>query len=289
MEHDIPAALNRSPWYPLVLAAIFIACFSLSVFLGVRFGMRFVDSSGASSSDVETELVPKIADIDADQNYVHIRNSENLIPQTGRDFLLTVWVKFKKLPAPGQRVVFLGKTDWDDPRHSGFSMSLTREANVFRPAVYWQPPTGGNVGTLVFSELRVVPQRWILFALSVKDNRFLGLHTAMLLDGSAADVRLAGGFDVQNAAPPEGKTDLLVGALGSSPFRGEIGPIGVFEPKEIRGEVKRLLKDLVKNPAIPPEDIDQGDIRLWAANPNDLEFASRVEIVKPSMNNHDAP
>ncbi|RIL05519.1 MAG: hypothetical protein DCC75_11610, partial [Proteobacteria bacterium] len=199
-------ALNRSRTFrelierkPILWAAListFIISFSVPVSLLVKFSGAFNAGGSTSAAKEPDDLFPKALLINNSEAHAKIPHSEELNPALGKDFLLVAWVKIRKLPEPGDKSLFLSKYDMAGGKPAaGYAIGIANESDVLRPIVFWgsskHPGRWYN-----FSEVSIQPKSWIMFAMSLHRNQFLGLHIGLRQDGQRPQLTLAGGYDL---------------------------------------------------------------------------------------------
>lgn len=204
--------------------------------------------------------------IETRSDAVVVAHSPVLEPAAGEDFLAFGWFKLKVYPKDGQRTVLFSKYDTSTHLGAGYALALTGENGVIRPSVYWRD-TAGSGRWLQFAELPRRSLDWCLFALSLHDSRYLGVHGAFLSEADeSVDVMLLGGYDVSKIGAPQSDRPLLFGAGGSRRFAGRLGPIGVFSLPRFDGDFKKILRDYIEAPLDPSEAFRAGEMKLWSAD-----------------------
>lgn len=231
------------------------------VFVGVVAALALIFSSSSASKLLGTHSggiavnrpVPVLVSLKNRLKQRVIRDSEGISPMTGEDFLLFVWVKLSRLPAPHSRAVAVVKFDAEEVMRPGFAIALARKEDGLRPEVYWK---GNSLrgGWYSFPEVHYAPRDWTLLALSYRDDRFLGLHAVARNPGHEPRVIMLGGHVVDGSAPPRVQVPIDVGAVnGGSSFRGDIGPIGIVAGHRLAEYLPSLLKAIDQNPSSPPD------------------------------------
>jgi len=240
------------------LALIFLLCFVGPLFVAAHFG-GFFKSRQAPQPGVD-ELFPQ--SIAAGQaGGVQFASSPVLEPQTGTDFLAVSWFKFKKLPAPGERVLLLSKSEPGSKLETGYALLLVGDVEGPRPMVFLGSPSGG--AWYRFTELKAVAQQWVMFALSIREGRFLGLHVATVVDPGRSDIRLLGGYDLESLPALGNERSLVIAPGGMTRFSGRIGPVGIFQRKGLGEDLRQLLKDLSRRPDDSSDLFARDEVALW--------------------------
>jgi hypothetical protein len=177
-------------------------------------------------------------------------------------FLLTAWIKLRSELIDGDRAAIISKFDPNTLSKPGYAVALVGGPDGVRPQVYWQDENGKGKW-LSFAATQMQPKEWYLLALSFRDGRYLGLHIRPLKE--SGKVEILGGYDLYGHTIPSPKADLLVGAFGSSKFRGRVGPIGVFSGKEMFSDIPKILKTMAAAPTQVAHQIDTDEVVLWAS------------------------
>jgi hypothetical protein len=272
---------NNQRLYIVSLIILFIGAFALPLVFAFLVGGYLSgnlpdsiaifnsDNKPADSQDKETQekdvLFPDALVVAGPNVFLDVKHSPALEPQPGKDFLISVWVKLKKLPETGESFVIFSKFDEKSAARKGYSFSLTMEQDKLRPGIYWRDENNGTWFT--FSEVGIKPKTWNLFVISFRDEKYLGLHTAQFVDGKGATdeagVKLLGGYELTNKIFPQNKMDFQAGSFGSGKFRGKIGPVGIFSSQSITKELDPILASFVENPTEVPDFFNTEDVALW--------------------------
>jgi hypothetical protein len=152
--------------------------------------------------------------------------------------------------------------------------------------VYWRDEHGHG-DWYSFAPLQMSQRSWMMVAVSFRESRYLGVHAADLSPG--APVQLLGGYDLEDGGLPTNAADLVVGALGSSPFRGRIGPVGVISKAGLSNELVDLLQEIrVARDCAPPAEA--ASVRLFISGAID-HSASKLRVMSlgtPGFGRRDA-
>lgn len=241
--------------YPLALLILtFALAFSLPLLVGLRF--KPFGAKDSSTPLIQHDLIQEIP-IRVDGNFIAVEKHEALTPRAGRDYLLTVWVKLKRVPQVGERIMFLTLTD---PQSSeGLNLGLARDEDVMRPILSLKTPKGK--GLISFAPLDVIPKNWFLLALSIHKGSSVGCYAAQT--GLKARIDLLGGYDITAWGVPPAPGELQIGAFSQNGFRGSIGPVSIFSGRRFASKSKEIVKALVRNPFTVPEPFSEEDVVLW--------------------------
>ena len=150
---------------------------------------------------------------------------EKINPAPGKDYTFFVWVKLRKVPRPGDVYAVLGKFDAQVPNKPGYALSLEGALDGVRPRVYLS--SGSDAAKwYTFTAYPMTRKHWYLIAVSISQDTFVSTYVGQ--HGSEQEAVLLGGHRINLPSLPYSASDVLVGAFGSSRFRGQIGPVGVI-------------------------------------------------------------
>lgn len=281
--------------YILSLVVLFLISFAIPLFFAFTLGGLLnnfgpgSDSNSAQQSTQENEpqekdsVFPDAIGISSPNTFITVKSSPSLEPQEGKDFLIAVWVKLKKLPLVGESFVVFSKYDEKSSARKGYSFSLTKEQESLRPSLYWKDNSNGTWFT--FSEVNLEPKHWTLFVITFRDDKYLGLHVATLPDAQAensqAAIKLLGGHELSNKILPQNKADLLIGSFNGGKFRGKIGPLGIFSSKSLTENLNNILTSLIESPREVPEQFEESDVGLWIPDDRSDQSANQNVITLP--------
>lgn len=194
--------------------------------------------------------------------YQRVQAREELNPVVGSDFLIFVWFRLKRVPVTGESMSLIGKFDPHRPHKPGFAVSLEGAPDGVRPRVYWNNESGQ--GRWYSFTSRVMKRKeWYLLGVSYSRDTFL---SARLLEvGGDDEGSLLGGHRVEPSFAAAAQTDLLLGAYGSSRFRGHLGPFGILRGGSFEREIPDYLSAMSAHPNDIPSSISSSIIQLWAS------------------------
>ncbi len=283
--------------YLVSLILLFLLAFAVPLIFALTVGGVFskympesVVSLVESESDINEKdgsekdsLFPNSVSINNSNSLISIKSNSSLEASDGKDFIFSFWVKFKKLPSQDENMIIISKYDDKSASRKGYSFALAREQENVRPSVYWRDEN--NNGTwFAFSEIYVEPKLWNLFVISFRDNKYLGLHTAALLEKDqtlSTQIKLLGGYELSTTIIPQNKSNLEIGAISAGKFRGKIGPVGIFNRKKITENLDSILKNLIAAPLSVPAFFEQEDVGLWMVNGQTDTGPKQNKIVLP--------
>ncbi len=191
---------------------------------------------------------------------------ERLNPVPGQDYVLFVWVKLRRIPAHGEIYSVVGKFDAQVPNKPGFALSLEGAPDGVRPRVYLSAGSGGG-HWYSFAAHPMTRKNWYLFSMALSDDTYVSTYVAQ--HGSEQGPAFLGGYKMRLPSLPFSASDISVGALGTSRFRGHIGPFGVLSAKDLQQDLLQHLAEMQADPNLPPRRLPQAAVRLWATPSKD--------------------
>ena len=283
--------------YILCLSLLFIFAFSVPLIFAFTVGgaigrySKDIQSSGTiiieeQEKHEKDKVFPLSINITGPNSYLSVETSSAIEPASDKDFFLYIWLKLRRLPAEGERLILLSKFDERSASRRGYSLALSGEREAVRPEVYWRDEN--NNGTwFTFSELDASARTWTLFALSFRQGRYLGLHAATINSESdyplkLPDIKLLGGYELPEIIIPTANSDLLVGAFGGGRFRGRMGPIGIFHTSSLTRKLDEILQHIVSDSRTLPDAIERREVGLWIIDGHEdkSSAANKVKFTK---------
>jgi hypothetical protein len=290
-----------------VLAAVFAAAFVFACFtllaLG-HFGLNVPRSlwpfgSGAvtlsSPNKSEPDFVP--FSVSRSGSYLKAQVGESANPLSGQDYVFFLWFRLRKLPASGETLGIVGKFDSELPGKPGYAISLEGAPDGVRPRVYLS--TGSNRGEVnsrwySFSSYPMNRRDWYLLTVSIVDDKFVTTYLGRAFSSEAP--LLLGGHQIEGSSVegvgslPQSKADVVVGAFGSSRFRGQIGSYGILAGKQLSKKLPGYLAAIQAQPSVFPVDVPKEFVLLWGAPSEDLgpHRFGIVSVTVESKKNADA-
>lgn len=230
----------------------------IASFWAPRGSSSLVAHEDTDGDDVFTEALV----VKGPANAARISDAPGLNPQATSDFVFFIWFKLREPLSKEERVYIMGKYDPTSKDRVGYGIALASGPDGVRPQVYWQAATGrGKWYTFAATPLK--PQQWYLLAFSFREHKYLGVHLTPL--GSDAKPKLLGGYTVDSPDLPTSNSDLIVGAFGSSFFKGRVGPFGILQTDAFSKDIGELLTTLAREPLTLPSSIEANEVALWAS------------------------
>jgi hypothetical protein len=255
------AILHKRAPYLALLTVIFLVSFSLPVVFALwQGGVQIWEDDDELL--VSHKLIPNPFRVQGPNVFFKVKNHQVLDPEPGRDFLLLGWFSIKRLPPAGKKAILLAKYDNAPHAAKGYALGLLRDADAVRPVVYWNNAERKG-GWYVFSELDIAPHSWFMFALSFRNDRLLGLHYALYLDGNEGQQKLLGGYDLEKALVPASNADLMLGSFRTTWLRGLVGGVGIFHRKNLSDDLDQLLDEIIADPLATPDLFKKDEVKLW--------------------------
>lgn len=222
----------------------------------------FSESGGAVLDDVfDGALI-----VNAPGIALRVLHAPALNPSPATDFLFYIWFKLREPLDKEQRASLVAKYDPQSKERSGYGISLAGGPDGVRPQVYWQDKLGQG-RWYTFAATQIKAQQWYLLALSMREHKFLGLHLAALADKGKPIV--LGGYSIESSELPDTSADLLVGAFGSSTFRGRIGPFGIIQSQGFSDDISSFIRTMAQQPLVLPDSVTPEQVALWASPKKD--------------------
>ncbi len=211
---------------------------------------------------------------------IRVLDTAEFTPQVDRDFVLTLWVKFNRAPEPRNDYVLVQKLVGEERRRTGFEFRLNRDRSGTRPIVSWHGAPASSESEFQFSDFKFQPKTWNLFAIGIKEQRFLVMRGVSIRDDKSLDVQNLGAHDLGSSTDIKNLADLYVGALGAGNFQGELGPLMIFSGQKLIDNFDQLVAGIVQSPnTIPPlADNQQLDLRLIPSIQKVVDNTIKAEV-----------
>lgn len=219
---------------------------------------------------------------------------EKANPLPGQDYTFFVWVKVRRPPVQGEVYSLLGKFDAEVGNRPGYALSLEGAPDGVRPRVYLSAGTERG-RWYSFSAYPMSRKRWYALAVTLSQDTFVSAH--IVEQGSDQPPVLLGGHRIRLSSLPYSASDLVVGAFGSSRFRGYVGPFGIISGERLQKNIVSYLSDMRLDLNKIPSSLPRSSLRLWATPKRDLgpstfevvegrrdDSQRSVPILKPSKN-----
>lgn len=243
-----------------VLALIFGLSFLVPLLVAGNYFHFF--SQESESQDEVDDFFPKSMTIGSPETFLRVDGAAVVDPPRDKDFLFTGWFKLRTHPKPGDRMILVSKINYQDALRNGFALGISRDRDSMRAVVYWRD-TSGRGSWFDFPEMTFPARQWFMLALSFYGGRYLGLHMLLRQDDGRIETRLVGGYELLPDSYPGSSAELTIGALGASTFRGKVGPVGVFNVRNLSEALDDILKDFRKDPNSIPSRFDEANVILW--------------------------
>lgn len=273
MLYGASRAASRSPLFVATLVILFLISFSLPLIFTFRWRQPFA-TSAQSATDADS-LFPNYIAVQSVGQRIEVAHANELNPVHGKDFIVSGWFKLARPLQIKEKVLLLGKDDSLAEPQSGYMIGLSRDTDTVRPIVYWGDARKGKWYS--FADTSIAAQSWFMLALSFQDGKFLGLHIAIPSTEGKTELKLLGGYEVEDGVLPSSLGPFVLGAWGDGKFKGRIGPFGVFSKSAIGDDLKNILKSLARTPEELPAAFSSEDVMLWA--PRGLQDQSSAKRV----------
>ena len=108
-----------------------------------------------------------------------------------------------------------------------------------------------------------------MFAVSLRDGRYLGLNVGEVTEPGKANLQLLGGYDLKESSEIEqlelisNDLPLSIAPLGASRFNGRVGPFGVFRLEGLTENLHEILKKLSRRPLDTLDVFSKKEVALW--------------------------
>lgn len=259
----------------LTLTGLFVVCFLIPVLVLLNLQRFWAESETGPSEEV---LFPRSVNIVGAGNFIRVTGGAELVAQPGEDFLLIAWFNLSKSPPLNRKLIVFSNFSSAPSGSDGYALALQRDSHGTRALVYWGDSRRPGKW-FIFPEIALAPRTWVMFGLSLHRDRFLGLHMADLVTGGS--LNLVGGYDLGPGPFSMESGDLVLGALRGRPFRGIVGPVGLFQKRKLYTNLRTVLKSLVARPLELPAEFKPKQVKLWLPDGehDQSSAAHKVEVV----------
>lgn len=259
MLYGASRVASRSSLFVATLIILFIISFSLPLIVTLRWRQPFTTSS-QSAADADS-LFPHYTAVQSGGQRIEITDSTGLDPAAGRDFIVSGWFKLARPLQAKEKVLFIGKADSLSEPQAGYIVGLSRDSDTIRPIVYWGDAHKSKWYS--FSDISIAAQSWFMLVLSFQEGKYLGMHIAIPGADRKTDLKLLGGYEVEDGVTPASSGPFVAGTWGDGKFKGRIGPFGIFSAAELGDNLKNILKSLARNPEELPAAFSSKEVMLW--------------------------
>lgn len=268
MELDIKTFLLR--------IALFFAAFTAAALLVFHGGTFFGYWTSRANGSFNTQITPIEEDgVELSAPFAHgyrvrkggdfltIPDDPALEPIQSKDFGLFVWIRSRESLHEGDDAIFLAKLKTDPYFVTGYSFGIIRRGQVDRPALFWSDARGKG-GKLLFSDITIPPQRWILLTVGVFESKTVTVHSAAIgADDKFHEVFHGSHVFTEEVLASAKNEPLILGALKHGLFRGSLGPFGIIRSPHLQERWKRIRQDLRDSPLEPPTILSSEELSLF--------------------------
>ncbi len=208
---------------------------------------------------------------------VRVFDEDLLNPKENKDFILTSWFKFRKLPKDGEKVILITKYDATTAYKQGYALAIEKNSSTgFRGSVFWQD-INNNGRWYTFGEIPLVPGTWFMFTVSFTSNKHLAFHYTYELNNEVV-TKLIGAYKV--SALPASKSSFRVGSLITQLFDGRVGTISIINSSNTEKNLEDLIKANFDSPQNIPSIYKDDEVIFWTVGgENDLSKNS-LKVLK---------
>ncbi len=206
-----------------------------------------------------------------------IEDNNLLNPEEGKDFILTSWFKFRKLPKDGERAVLITKYDAKTAYKQGYALAVEKQASTgYRGSLFWQD-IHNNGRWYTYGEIPLVTGKWFMFTASYTSNKYLALYYTHELNGEII-TELIGAYKV--SATPASKSDFKVGSLVSRVFDGRVGTVSIIKPANVDKNLENIIKANFTKPRKFSKLYKKEDVALWTVGAGEDLGKNNLKIIK---------
>jgi hypothetical protein len=253
----------------LRLSLVFLLSFAAPIFLSYLAYKHFYSSTSAADEEISSQGISVIAKTGDRPEHITLAADNRYNPQPERNFLLAFWVKVRKLPSQGEKVTLINKIN--DESKSGYRIMLDQHSGKTRLVIEWGD---GKKSLYPFNDIPFETKNWILVAVVLEKGRYLGVLSSHLSSVSqelaSTEISLAGGYDLQREFALNESDQLIYGGVRKNPIEAQLGPllIASYKPEDL--ETKKIIREIIKNPDVPPKLLKERQIKLFISEAKDL-------------------
>lgn len=215
---------------------------------------------------------------------IRILDGKILNPTKDKEFVVNLWVKFRKFPRGNDRIVLLTKFDSKTLYRQGYGIAVEKnDIGKFRGSLFWQD-IHNNGRWFTFEEIPVKTGIWYMFTLIYSNNKYLAMYYTYEEEGKV-HTRLLGAHEVE--ALPASDSPFQVGSVVSKTFNGRVGMVSVISTDDFfKGDdnPKDAFKEIFSNPFKLPKRFSKSEVLLWTIGGNGDLGNNNFKIEKISMN-----
>ena len=246
-----------------LLAAVIVFQAS-SFFSGPIHSSPVIEQATHDEADEESERrFPKTFRVRTGGDFISLNHSPDLEPARGEDFGLFVWIRPRGLLKEGDNSIFVAKLKAHLEFVSGYSFGIIRRGEVDRPALFWGDIRGQG-GKFLFSDIVVPPKEWMLLTLGVFQGQRVVVHSVTTTpEGGTSRVFHGSHILEQPVYPTADKEPLIVGALKSGLYRGELGPFGILIGENFEKNWNQIRTVIEDNALSQSEIVSKNEVMLF--------------------------
>lgn len=247
------------------LVFLFSVAFAVPLVFALKVGGLITGEREYSEEESSDKIFPKAVNVNGGNIYTSVQDSVGLSPTNDKDFLIVIWFKPKKSMQNGDRMVLFSKFDANLRSQRGYALALSKEDDVILPEIYWRDEDGKGTW-LRFSDLTLIPQEWTMLAISYREQKFLGLHSATIVENLKPEIKLLGGYEFEKPIQPKSTSPLVIGTISNGKFRGHIGALGVFAKADLSSYLNDILESAIQDPSGLPRQFSSDEVKLWTTD-----------------------
>ncbi len=264
---------------------IFKVCIVLLVFiLPISLLIAYKKFFNTANSIQEKDLIRSSFSARVPGESIRINDNKILNPTKDKEFVVNLWVRFRKFPRDNERIVLLTKYDSQTLYRQGYGMAVEKKgAGIFRGSLFWQD-IHNNGRWFTFEEIELKTGMWYMFTLIYSNNKYLAMYYTYEEDNKI-HTRLLGAHEV--VALPASDTPFQVGSVVSKKFNGRVGMVSVINTDDFFKEddnPKIVFKEIFSDPFKLPKRFSKSEVLLWTIGGNGDLGSNNFKIDKISMN-----
>lgn len=254
---------RRDIAFLLALVLLFVGSFTLPIVFGLKFDSLLRKWRQPVADSTLVEPFESGVTLRGNANYLLVKKNKTLGPAPGEDFLVSGWFLLDSLPGVGEELTLVSRHQGKGDQRFGYALWLEGEGSAVRPVAYWRDKAGHG-GSFAFADQHLRSGQWFFLAMSVRNNRSIGIHFAAWKGDEHPEVTLLGGYDMGAEIVADANAEMRFGFSRVTPFRGVIGPIGIFGGPGLTGDLRTILRALTRERTSPPSMLPKNQVKLWA-------------------------
>ena len=253
---------------------IFFLAFVLPIFI-FYFVIKYYNEPKEIVKEVKYEKNTFSVKLPGESLRVFDKNILN--PEQGKDFILTSWFKFRKLPQDGERAILITKYDATSAYKQGYGFAIEKNSSTgYRGSVFWQD-INNNGRWYTFGEIPLVTNKWFMFTISYTSNKHLALHYTYELDNEVI-TKLSGAYKV--TAMPASQSSFRIGSLVSQIFDGRIGTVSILKLNNTENDLENIINENFNNPQTIPDMYKKDEVEFWSIGGSDDISKNALKVIK---------